>query len=68
MNKHEIGDIVWLHGRGWDDHPLLVLEIIGDHDHLKVMSMRNNKHIWFYPPSSLYPHPKEQTCYNKVLL
>ena len=59
MNKHKIGDLVWLHGKGWDTHPLLVLEIIGDHDHIKVMSMRNDKYIWFFTPSQLHTHPQE---------
>ena len=58
MKKYQVGDLVWVHDSWRADHPLLVLEIIGNHDHIKVMSMRNNKHVWFYPPSSLHPHPK----------
>lgn len=61
MNKHEIGDIVWLHGKGWDEHPLIVLDIVGDHDHVKVMSMRNDKYIWFFTPCQLHHRPKEQS-------
>ena len=61
MNKHEIGDLVWLHGKGWDEHPLLVLDIIGEYDHVKVMSMRNDRYIWFFTPSQLHPNPKEQS-------
>jgi len=62
MIKHQIGDLVWLHGKGWDTHPLLVLEIIGEYDHVKVMSMRNDKYIWTFTPSQLHRNPQEQAC------
>jgi len=57
--KHEVGDIVWLQGNGWDTHPLLVVGIIGDHEHIQVMSMENNKYIWTFPPITLHTRPQE---------
>ena len=59
MKKYQVGDLVWLHdGKGWDEHPLLVIGIIGDHENIKVMSTRNDKYVWFYPPCKLHNHPK----------
>ena len=59
MNKHEVGNIVWLHGNGWDTHPLLVVGIIGDYEHVQVMSMKNDKYIWTFTPQQLHTHPQE---------
>jgi hypothetical protein len=61
MSNHEIGHIVWLHGKGWDAHPLLVLDIIGDYEHIKVMSMKNSKYIWYFAPQSLHTRPQGQS-------
>jgi hypothetical protein len=68
MGNHEIGHIVWLHGKGWDTHPLLVLDIIGDYEHIKVMSMKNSKYIWHFTPQSLHTQPQETTCFSKDAL
>ena len=61
MNKHEIGDIVWLHGKGWDTHPLIVVGIIGEYEHIVIRSTQKGYDLTF-PPSFLYPHPQEQPC------
>ena len=62
MNKHEIGDLVWLHGKGRDTHPLLVVGIVGNHAHIQVMSMKNDKYIWTFVPQQLHTRPQEKPC------
>ena len=62
MNKHEIGDLVWLHGKGWDTHPLLVVGIIGEQGQIQVMSMKNDKYIWTFVPQQLHTRPQEKPC------
>jgi len=57
--KHEIGDLVWLHGKGWCSHPLLVIGIIGDYRHIQVMSTNNNKLTMTFIPQQLHRQPKE---------
>ena len=57
--KHQIGDLVWLRGKGWDTHPLVVVGIIGENAHIQVMSMKND-HIWTFTPQQLHTHPQEQ--------
>ena len=59
MRTHQIGEIVWLHGKGWDTHPLLVVGIIGENAHIQVMSMKN-EYIWTFTPQQLHPHPQEK--------
>ena len=31
MNKHQIGDLVWLHGGGWSNIPLIVMGHVDKH-------------------------------------
>jgi hypothetical protein len=57
--KYEIGDLVWLHGKGWWKHPLLVIGIIGDHQHVQVMSINNNSLMMTFVPQQLHRQPKE---------
>ena len=57
--KHQIGDLVWLDGKGWCTHPLLVVGIIGDHKHIKVMSTQDSSWILTFVPEMLFTQPKE---------
>ena len=57
--KHQIGDLVWLHGKGWCTHPLLVVGIIGDYKHIKVMSTQDTDWIMTFVPEMLFTQPKE---------
>jgi len=57
--KHQIGDLVWLHGKGWCSHPLLVVGILGDYKHIKVMSINDNSLLMTFPPQMLFTQPKE---------
>lgn len=50
---------MWLHGKGWDTHPLLVVGIIGENAHIQVMSMKN-EYIWTFTSQQLHPHPQEK--------
>ena len=59
MNKHQVGDIVWLHGNGWDTHPLIVVGIIGDHAHIQVRSLKNG-YDWTFTPQQLNTRPQEK--------
>lgn len=58
--KYEIGDLVWLRGKGWCTHPLLVVAIIGDHEHIEVMSTKDNSRIMSFVPQSLHTQPQER--------
>ena len=57
--RYEIGDLVWLHGKGWCTHPLLVVGIIGDYEHIEVMSTKDNGWIMTFVPQMLFTQPKE---------
>ena len=59
MKKHQIGDLVWLHGKGWNRHPLLVVSIIGDYEHIEVFWAKNPKIQMTFIPQQLHTHPKE---------
>ena len=62
MNRHQVGDIVWLHGNGWVSHPLIVVKIIGDYEHIEVFWSKNPSFQMTFSPSSLHTHPQEQPC------
>jgi len=57
--KHQIGDLVWLHGKGWCTHPLLVVGIFGDYKHIQVMSTKDNGLIMTFVPQNLHTQPRE---------
>lgn len=57
--KHQIGDLVWLHGKGWCPHPLLVIGIIGNYEHIQVMSTVDNDLIMTFVPQNLHTQPLE---------
>jgi hypothetical protein len=57
--KYQIGDLVWLHGKGWCTHPLLVVGILGDYKNIKVMSTHDSDWIMTFPPQMLFTQPKE---------
>ena len=59
MNKHQVGEMVWLHGKGWDTHPLLVVGIIGEHAHIQVRSTKNGCD-WTFTPQQLHSQPQEK--------
>jgi hypothetical protein len=57
--KYEIGDLVWLHSEGWGNHPLLVIGILGDQEHIQVMSTKDNGWVMTFVPYSLHTQPLE---------
>jgi hypothetical protein len=57
--KYQIGDLVWLHGKGWCTHPLLVIGILGDYKHIKVMSTKDNSFTMTFVPQNLHTQPRE---------
>jgi hypothetical protein len=57
--RYEIGDLVWLHGKGWCTEPLLVVGIFGDYEHIKVMSIINNSLLMTFAPQALHRQPME---------
>ena len=62
MNKHKIGDLVWLRDGGWGKHPLLVVGYA--EEHIVVLWLTSDsvysKRTLTFPPSMLHTHPQEQ--------
>ena len=57
--RYEIGDLVWLRGKGWCTHPLLVIGILGDYRHIQVMSTNDNSLMMTFVPQNLHRQPQE---------
>ena len=57
MKKHQIGDLVWLHGGGWSNYPLIVVGYVDKH--VEVFWHKTNSTLSF-PESMLHTQPQEK--------
>ena len=57
MNKYQIGDLVWLHGGGWCNHPLIVVGYVDKY--VEVFWQKTNCTLSF-PESMLHSQPQEE--------
>jgi hypothetical protein len=57
MNKYQIGDLVWLHGGGWSNIPLIVVGYVNKH--VEVFWHTGNSTLSF-PEDMLRSKPQEK--------
>ena len=57
MNTYQIGDLVWLHGGGWWNHPLIVVGYVDKY--VEVFWNKTNSTLSF-PESMLHTQPQEK--------
>ena len=57
MNTYQIGALVWLHGGGWWNHPLIVVGYVDNY--VEVFWYKTNSTLSF-PESMLHSQPQEK--------